>query len=486
MKKYKDFISEEIALRGNQGIPDDFIGKTDTKAQRDLRIRKDDESQMMQYGPEIMRLLQKSQQLTYGGLNRSQVEERMVKIEELAKKVILSEYETILNNVDLDIKLVRPGKASEDIPEMCDVPQIPPKVKLDDPEIRKEIDKAKLANNIIQGEAKNTKNILHSDIVKDGLREIFGQWEEIFKAWDDITKVADKLDWIIPIDIKADAMKNQPQFMAGAVKVEWGKDEEEEVDEEKEKKDLADKILKSLEEGEDLEDNEEDTAELFSTGNPKIIARGVDFPMLLHETVKGIYELIAAVGIPENEETAEIVKMNVTSFEDEAEDFRYGPYVASALRDFVNNCDGSDKYPNTREHVFGKMMALPADDFLKLMKGILDNKPEAKKKITEIITEINESISEWEIGEIESKYDDDDDTLTVSPDEDPISEPTVVEPKDIDYSSMSKRELNDALNDALDRSDRTALDKISKILQTKESVMWKVYGSDINKILKNK
>lgn len=483
MKNYEKFIKEEISLRGNQGIPDNLMRDTDAKAQRELGVRKDEPRQMQTYGPQIMGLVEKSQQLTYGGLNRTRLEERMVKLEDLAKEVILSEYSTILENVDLDIKLVRPGKVSDDIPEMGEMEQKPQLTKLDDPEIRKEVDKAKIANNIIQGEAKNTKTILHSDIAKEGLQEIFGNgWKEIFDVWDETIKIANKMDWIIPIDDKADMMVRMPQGLAGAVKVEWP-EKEEETDPEAEKKALADKILKSLEKGDDLEDNQEDISELMSTGNPKIIARGIDFPMLLHESVKGIYELIAAAGIPDDEETAEIVKMNTSSFEDEAEDFRYGPYIAAALRDFVNKCDGSDKHPNMREHVFGKMMRMPASEFLLLMKGILENKPEAKKQITDIIIEVDEEIREYEIGNIESEYDDSDDSDVLTPPEGPeeTEEGEEDSPKEVDYSKMRQSELQKLMDDALDISDFDTVKKIIPFI--KESVTWKAYASDIKKIL---
>jgi hypothetical protein len=41
-------------------------------------------------------------------------------------------------------------------------------------------------------------------------------------------RVANKLDWIMPIDMKSDMMKNMPEGMAGACQVTWEKDEEDE------------------------------------------------------------------------------------------------------------------------------------------------------------------------------------------------------------------------------------------------------------------
>ena len=79
---------------------------------------------------------------------------------------------------------------------------------------------------------------------------------------------------------------------------------------------LAKKILKNLEEDDaDIDNEDEDIQELLSSGNPIIKSRGVDFPMLLHETVKGIYELIAAAGIPEDKRTAGLVMSNTSTMD---------------------------------------------------------------------------------------------------------------------------------------------------------------------------
>jgi hypothetical protein len=343
----------------------------------------------------------------------------------------------MLENVDLNIKMVPYGQVSNEMPEISEVPETPasrgqqqsemqgleddeeeektstdakssfldrlfkkPKKKeefVGSEEYKERVDKAKLINNIIQGEAKNTKKILHSELVKQGLERIFGATaaKDIFKVWDDITKVADKLDWIIPIEQKAGMMANMSQGMAGSVSVDWDEAEENEESDDEESEvpspRSAEDILKEIENGKDLGDLEEEIDELFDNGNPKINAIGVDFPMLLHEAVKGIYELIAAAYLPSEDaeekeiKKAKVVKMATTSFEDEAEDFRYGPYIAGALRDFINDCEGSDRYPNMREYVFGRMVLLDAKEFLSLMKLILEKKDSAKKQIEEMI-----------------------------------------------------------------------------------------------------
>lgn len=539
MKSFNDFLNEEAKLRGSKGLPEDFLSDTERKVQQELRVRMDEPAQMQEHGPRIMQLIENGRRLTFGGLTTDQQKERAEELEELAKEVIYAEYTSILDNVDLDIRMVPFGEVANEMEDLENVPQQPEVQDMDEEEEEKKeegkdkkksfldnlfkktpkkeefkdteefkerVDKAKLINNIIQGEAKNTKKILHSDLVKSGLERIFGERvaKEIFKVWDDTTKVADKLDWIIPIEHRADMMRNQMDGLAGVVEVKWPEAEENDGGDESEDSEVpsprsAEDILKEIESGKDISDQEEEIGELFSSGNPVIVAMGVDFPMLLHETVKGIYELIAAAYLPSEDadpkeiSKAKVVKSAVTSFEDEAEDFRYGPYIAGALRDFVNKCEGSDRYQNMREYVFGRIVLLDAKEFLSLMKGILEKTESAKKQVEEIISEIIEEIRQYEVDmldEPDTSYGEDDDDDFVDPDKEEDDEIEKLirkssqreERKEDDYENMSKSELQELIDKSLDEGDFDTLRKIQPFM--KESLEWKIYESEIKKILK--
>jgi hypothetical protein len=100
-------------------------------------------------------------------------------------------------------------------------------IEVTEEDIRNEVHKRKIANLIIQGEAKNTKHILHSQEVKDGLNEIYGtqKAEEIFNIWDEMSKTADKLDWLIPTTSRSQMMEQNPEGLAGACGYGWKKTE---------------------------------------------------------------------------------------------------------------------------------------------------------------------------------------------------------------------------------------------------------------------
>jgi len=482
MKNFSQYIKEEIRLKGNQGVPDDFINKSDQEVPQNLGVRKDDPRQVMSPDlfdmitklPRLEILKRKSESILSNGLTPNQIENRFERLEKLAEEVIRSEYESILDNVDLDIKLIRPGKkVNDEMPEMEEQEDLPrPKLqKLDDPEIRKAVDAAKLRNNIIQGEAKNTKNILHSEKVKEGLRDIFGkQWEDIFKIWDEVTKIMDKIDWIIPINHKADMMEMIPSGLGGFVKVEW-------PDKKDDDSELSDKVLKDLEKGKDLNEID-DVDQLLDNGNPKIIAVGIDFPMLLHETVKGIYELISSVAIPADPRQAEIVALNTQSFEDEAEDFRYGPIIAGKLRDAINKCEKVDEVPNIREKVYGKMCQLKDDNFLKLMMEIIKETTLGVSGLQNLVDQVlyeekeyQQKVRDWKMDQVfgkEESEEEDENTLDLpnvvsSSTEEPVTS------TEIDYSKLRQSELQKILDDALDNGDLELVRKISPFIH--ESVL---------------
>jgi hypothetical protein len=238
--------------------------------------------------------------------------------------------------------------------------------------------------------------------------------------------------------------------MAGAVKVDWKPKEKEEKEEDQD----------------NFDNNEEPQIEEESY-TPVIRARGIDFPMLLHEAVKGIFELIAAVSQPgmdadEKEiEMAETVKINVSSFEDEAEDFRTGPEIAADFRDFINKNDKSSYTPNMRAFIFGKMMDsnyMTSEDFLKLFRGILNETPEARRKVDQMIDEIIQELKSYDLGEVLPEYTDDEYEM-------PNNQEDSQESDEVDYSQLSQRRIQELIDDALDSGNYDDVKMLSQFLK---------------------
>ncbi len=465
----------------------------------------------MQYGPQIGRLIQTSQGIMRQGLNREELEERFVKIETLAKDIILEKYNDLLidangNPVELIIKLVREGQVSREIPEMADIPAKPSQEEIKDPELRKAVDKKKILNVINQGEAKATKDIIRmSELVKPALADIFGdKSEEILKVWLDTTDVANKMDWIIPIDAKSQMMKDMPQGMAGACQVKWEKEENEDEDEETQSQEEQEVTYD--EDGTQLIGDQEDYSKIT------IKAVGIDFPMLIHEAVKGIWSLLKSGSIKDDEEMAKLIAQNTSSFEDESQDFRYGVAMQAMFRDFIDACKDSGKYSNMNLRVYGKL-ALDKDrdgeftdgEFLELSKSIfgsfnlvegatlefvLDtekfNTSPAKRQIERLISDIvsaeeeyEKQLSEWEM---DQQFGGDDSHEDVEGDNKGfndflsgygIGSSDVEEEEEEDLSKLKQSQIQSMIDDALDREDYTEVARISKYLKEGKEIYLK-------------
>jgi hypothetical protein len=374
MKTFGEFLKEEVDLRGNKGITSDFMSKSEEQARRALGVRPDDErGEMPRIWPEFEQNMMQSNQLLRIGqdgreLNPEQLEERIKRLEVLAETVVREEFGDILDTaikpIELNIKLVRQGSVSNQISDIRDVPQRaeqPTEQQQEEQDKRDEekreeeeekseeekiqhaeegeevpgtnlslaIDKKKLLNMITQAAGKSTKDIIRiSDTVEQELTQIFGerQGKQILDKWVRMSDLADKMDWVIPIDRKSQMMKNMPQGMAGACQVIW----------------------------ESHSGSEYNMSLLLEKEATKIVIKsvGIDFPMLIHETIKGIYLFLQSGAVKKDKETAKIIKKATSSFMDEAQDFRYGPPALEMLVRFITKFSEANDYKRLDTRVF--------------------------------------------------------------------------------------------------------------------------------------
>ena len=565
MKNFEQFIKEEVDLRGNTGVPDDFMRKSDEEARKNLGVRPDDESQMRNLWPSFEGAMRQSQQILSTGpngqrLSQQEVQERITKLEKLAEKVVRDQFDEILDAsikpIELDIKLVPMGSVNREIEDINQVPQQakqPTEEEQEEqderdeenqeqeqeeqtPEERMEgeetpgtdlvsaVEKKKLLNMITQAAGKSTKDIIRaSDIVDEGLQQIFGDgYRTILNLWVQMSDIADKMDWVIPIDRKAGMMKDMPGGMAGAVQVKW----------------------------ESFSGNLYNINLLLEKEATKIVIKstGVDFPMLIHETIKGIFLFLQSGAIKKDKKTAEIVKKATSSFMDEAQDFRYGPPALQMLLLFVNKFSESGDYKRLEARVF-TMLAVDKEramseaknapeehkellqkkaniartdkEFLDIMKSIFSvfdsverggkieftvneekfntslAKREVKKIIDYIVEDIEDykrEIEEWEQEqrerEEESKYRQDDepsqsgDDEFAKPDEaesdiDALIKKSLYggeeekETGEVDYSELTQRELQELIDDALDAGDYKRVQMLAQYMKEGKEIYLK-------------
>jgi len=437
IKSFEQYL-KEASLQGNPGIPGEGEGSGSYRRETEVYSKEQVRELERRYGPKMGQFLILANKL------KSLQSGHEKDLEKLAEKAIRTLYGRMIEDVILDIKFPDPQEILDMLKNVPDdspseKPKIPQIEELKDKDIISEIQKRKIINNITQGEAINSKKALNLPEVIDGIKRIMGdeKGKEYIKTLNEVTDIAQAFYWIIPVEIQKEMWKTDKSGMPGAVEVEW--EEKKESDE-----DLAKKILKDLDEDGDLPDGAED---LFYETQPTIHARGQDFAMLVHEAVKGVYELIAAIAIPGEEEVAEIVIMNTDSLADEIEDLRYGPKIASDIRDYLNTFPEvrNDEVPNLREHILGKIYVMEGPEFLDTILCILNKDERCRRTIEGIIKDIIKEIKDYELeGALGDDY-------GIDNDDNYIPEPEAK--GDSDYSKMDTLDLKRLLDDALDRRD---------------------------------
>lgn len=469
-------------LKSNPAIPGtlnreepNYLRNVQQEAQQQLQRRNINQQALQRIG----QLIQRAQQYQVGHEQA---------LQQLAETVIRNNYGAILDYVELNLKLVPFGSVADETPRYETVLPEPPNEQdqqdmaeqaqqqqdqrvqqqpqdqnqqptqelVSDEDIILEVHKRKIINNVVQGEGKNTHRLIHLPEVREALDNIN---PNLFNIYDEILKIAEYLDWVIPMEEKLYMMQNMPEGFGGFNSIDW-KQPEGQFDNDKpdflnqeggEQGDMGD--VEALRQGKD----------------PVINAIGVDFPMLIHETVKAIYELIASNAIPPDAYVAETVMMNTDTLQDEIEDLRYGPFIAADLRNFINENALSNQIVNLREHVFGKIIQLPANEFLALMKAILMNTPQARTYIDEqcndVAAEVRQNEYDRRFGE-DGEYDGDDTTLPPpTTNVTPNREANVEEADEVDYSDLSKAELDVLMDEALDKGDFDTIEKIRPFLK---------------------
>jgi len=457
IKNFDQYL-DEASLRGNVGIPGESGEGGEKYLSRVERLAKEKLEQLKRtHGsdiPRFMRLVAESRELQ---------EPYKKELEKIAKNSILSLYSDILSETSLDIKFAKRGEIQNMMEETPEEPESPQLEELKDKGIISAIQMRKIGNNLGQGEAKSVKKALNLPETRDAILNLMGQEDgkKYIDLLNKITEIADFFDWSIPMEVQKEMWKANKDGFAGSAKVSWDKKEKESDGE-----DNLKNFLDSLEKG-DLEGAEDEGLENLT--GPTVIARGHDFAMLLHEAIKGIWQLILANNIPADEETAGIVVMNTDTLADELEDLRYGPYIAADLRDFINTFKESDEIENLKERVAGELMVMEPDKFLELFRNILNgfvlgdenSLKIAKEETQKVIDFIKDELKNWELSQSGiTSYDAE------------VQEPEnkEIEKNDDYYSSLSKKDLEKEIDDALDANDMERVKRIAKFLNESQKI----------------
>ena len=466
INRLEDFLNE-ASLEGNIGIPgeegsgrESWLKKT---AQRSDINAREFELQNRADIQNFMGLVGQSQRLQQG---------HEEELSQLTVDSFRKVFGSLLDDIDLDFKIADSAEIKGSMEETPDEPEEMPELdELEDQEIINQINKRKILRTIQQGKGLSAKAILNLSLFKDGLVEILGQQNaaEYLSVLNKIANVAQFFDWTVPFEVQQRMWQTRQGF-SGSCDIQFGEEVEA-------KEDAAQKVLDNLANGEDIIDNE-NMEELVSGLNIVIKARGVDLSVLIHEAIKGIYKLPTQASLEAlYGSTEETVLMNTDTLLDELEEIKFGrqmqnvffkivsshPLVIEKVDQMLQNDAKDWEISSFQERLnwlfFGKLAMLGQEDareFLTLVNAILSESSEAEEMCDPIVREVLRDLEAEEEYQIDRTQPASAREIMPQPDEDESLEP--IEPK------MSKREIEQAIDAALDSGDFSEVERLSRLL----------------------
>lgn len=345
---FNSFLNE-VSLEGNRGIPGEsgdnsssWLKKIDTeKGARMADFERENRQDIMRF----MQLVGQSQQIQRGH------EEELSKLAEDSFRTL---FRSLLDDVVLDFKLGNEAReVIQETPE--EQSNIEMKIEnIEDEKILSEIERRKILRSIQQGKGLTSKAILNLPMFKNGIREIIGdRAEEYIRLLNKISSIAQFNDWRFSEEMIKNMLRGGT---AGACKIEFEEKEDYGSKEYENKQKSAEELLDEIANGGDLEDSEA-AADLIEGTGAKIVARGVDMSVLIHEAIKGIYMLPLQLSLEHlSEEEAELVISNTDTLLDEAQEFKYGPEMQRSFHKAISN------HPDVKERLDNFRRTLDTDE----------------------------------------------------------------------------------------------------------------------------
>jgi hypothetical protein len=244
--------------------------------------------------------------------------------------------------------------------------------------------KRRLINNMIQGASKKGHYMYH--YVSDKIREITGS-ENLVNQYGILMSINDTLYWQLSDD--------QMQAMMGG----GG--------------------------GQPMIGGKESVKR--NTTPPTIVARGINFPVLVHELIKGVMELFAIQGRPKNDEGEEEGWEEIEGSEDTLEkemwDLRLGPAIWDRVRSqFPEDILTDENKVELQNYLITEIFKLPAKNFLVFMREVISGSQKGKRLMGELMDGIEKMFNDEEYESAVQSFQNDLDDITDETDDDDLKD----------------------------------------------------------------
>jgi len=146
----------------------------------------------------------------------------------------------------------------------------------------------------------------------------------------------------------------------------------------------------------------------IQTDPPTIKVRAAMFPVLVHELIKGVHELIATHGQPDDPAQAEMVMATTDTLENEFWDLRLGPILWEKLQESLPDEIFEEGQRTIQAAVLQKFYGLSAKEFHVIAYKIMKGSPDGKKFVSDLVSDIKNQMTKSQFGDLFNDDDDDD------------------------------------------------------------------------------
>jgi len=272
---------------------------------------------------------------------------------EMAINMVREEFDVTEEDVIIEAKFTTDMSLNKDINKLKINPTT--NIEFDNHDefvqANKEVYKRRMVNALIQGSAKKTNHMFH--MIDAELQELEPMLPNLY------AKLMSAADYMYMVQDD-----HKPRMIGGIVNVEFPKSEGD---------------------------------------IPKIIVEAMTLPVLIHEIVKGVMEILSYHGLPKDPKIAQFVIDKADFMAAESWDMRLGPPIWEAFAESIPAEDFGLKH-----HVYVELVSLPVDEFNKALKEILMGTRAGKAKVEEMLENVKDELKNDEFDNAMAMLSDDD------------------------------------------------------------------------------
>jgi hypothetical protein len=148
------------------------------------------------------------------------------------------------------------------------------------------------------------------------------------------------------------------------------------------------------------------------TDPPTVKGRAVTFPLLVHELVKGVYEVFGTHGLPDDPRQQEMILKAEDTLPAEIWDSRLGPifwekFMATYPMELFD-----EDMKHIQHYLFMRFSSLSAEEFMRVAKLILSGDPKGNKYIQDMVNDIVRELKDQDYKDAMGYEDEGDDGLS--------------------------------------------------------------------------